>query len=490
MLLSWLLTSIPTQATSEPISTPKIQMQSAHSTYMVEDSVQPHDQSYAASLPPLVLVLPFVMLLLMIATGPLLYVQFWHRYYPVVVATLASVVVTYYLWALQDWGSLAIAFMEYIQFMALITALYVTAGSILITLHQSATPGANVGLLFVGAMMANLIGTTGASMLLIRPYIKANKSRIQVYHIVFFIFIVSNVGGVLTPIGDPPLFLGFLSGVPFLWSLKHHLWPWLTALGLLLSVFYYLEKRNYPEQVMAINSASERWISFSGERHLIWFIIIIGVVFIDPHLIHGVPSLSIGTHACSFVRELILFGIAGLAYYGADPHVLRKNAFSMVPLNEVAILFVGLFFTMIPALQWVAAMAHSPVGRNLITHNTLYWSTGILSSVLDNAPTYLNFSAASMATKGADIAIMHEVQHFALGGVYEGSVLQLKAISVAAVFFGAMTYIGNGPNLMVKAIAAHEGVRMPTFFAYLGKFSIPILLPILSLIWVLFFAFA
>lgn len=445
-------------------------------------------QSYT---PPVWLALPFIVLLLMIATGPILYAAWWHQYYPTIAMLLAFGTLAYYGLVLHDWEKPIAVLADYIQFVALIAALYMAAGGILVRLNQAARPHINLGILFMGAIIANLIGTTGASMLLIRPYIRLNSSKVSAYHVVFFIFMVSNVGGGLTPIGDPPLFLGFLSGVPFFWALRHNFVPWLIVLLVLGAVFYYIDSRHVSSKEDTYLNSNKPTFQLVGQRNLIWFILIIGTVFIDPNIFDWVPAMHYGHHAFSFVRELILLGVAWFAYRYADQHVLQENEFSLDPLKEVALLFVGIFSTMIPALQLVSAFAHSATGQAIITHNTLYWGTGVLSSVLDNAPTYLNFSAASMAAQGADISVVADVKAFAQGNSkFHDAVLQLKAISVASVFFGAMTYIGNGPNFMVKAIAEHAGVRMPSFWTYVLHFSVPILLPTLCLVWLLCFAFA
>lgn len=447
-----------------------------------------HHIAHPTELPPIWLVIPFVVLLLMIATGPLLYERFWHRHYPQIAILLAALVLTYYLLALHNWEKPLEALMDYLQFIALIAALYVTSSGILIVVNQRSTPIVNLGMLLVGAIIANLIGTTGASMLLIRPYMRLNQGRIKAYHIVFFIFMVSNIGGALTPIGDPPLFLGFLSGVPFFWTLKHNLLPWLVALLLLGIAFYCLDTHNTGTTKPVSIDPNKPFIRLVGKHNFIGFAIIIGAVFIDPNLFDWVPVLRCGSHSFSFVRELILLGVTGLSYRYASRHAMQENAFSWAPLKEVVVLFMGIFGTMIPALQLISAFASSEVGCALITHNTLYWGAGIFSSVLDNAPTYLNFGAASMAAHGADIMAAADVQAFAVGNMFPDSVLQLKAISIASVFFGAMTYIGNGPNFMVKSIAEQSGLRMPSFFTYVLRFSVPILLPVLITVWLLFFA--
>ncbi|WP_250239002.1 sodium:proton antiporter [Cardinium endosymbiont of Oedothorax gibbosus] len=435
--------------------------------------------------PPFWLAMPFIGLLLMIATGPLFFADFWHKHYPKVAILLATFVMAYYCIVLENKIKPIEAAVEYIQFMALITALYIATGGIAIKVHARATPLANMILLFIGALFANLIGTTGASMLFIRPYLDLNKDRIKVYHVVFFIFIVSNIGGALTPIGDPPLFLGFLKGVPFEWTLIHNSLPWLVALLMLLSIFYFFERSN---KVVLDGKAYQGSISMAGGKNIIWLVIIIGAVFLDPTIFSWLPTIDYHGHPISFVRELMMLTVATLAYYTTNKQVLLSNGFSFAPLNEVCLIFIGIFGTMIPALELIGRFAASEMGKPLITPTTLYWGTGFFSSVLDNAPTYLNFVAASMAAQGASVQMVANVQAYATGGIYPDSVIRLSAIALASVFFGAMTYIGNGPNFMVKAIAEQAGITMPSFGHYMVRFSLPILLPLLFMIWIFFFA--
>ena len=434
--------------------------------------------------PPFWLAIPFIALLVMIATGPLFFADFWHKHYPKVAILLATFVMAYYCTMLDNKIKPVEAAAEYIQFMALITALYIATGGISIKVDVRATPLANMILLFIGALFANLIGTTGASILFIRPYLGLNKDRIKVYHIVFFIFIVSNIGGALTPIGDPPLFLGFLKGVPFEWTLIHNILPWLVALLMLLSIFYFFERSN--KVVLDDSRSYQGKVSIVGSKNVIWLVMVICAVFLDPTIFSWLPTINYHGHPISFVRELMMLTVATLAYYTANKQVLLSNGFSFAPLNEVCLIFIGIFGTMIPALELIGRFAET--GKQLITPTTLYWGTGLCSSVLDNAPTYLNFLAASMAAQGANIELVTNVQAYAAGGIYPDSVIRLSAIALASVFFGAMTYIGNGPNFMVKAIAEQAGITMPSFGHYIVRFSMPILLPLLFMIWVFFFA--
>jgi len=428
-------------------------------------------------------VIPFVLLLAMIATGPLFFEHFWHHNYPKVAIVLASIVVLYYVFGIHNVHAPVHAFFEYVQFIALLTGLFIASGSIMISVDKKSTPLTNVAILLVGAIIANVIGTTGASMLLIRPFLRLNKGRIQSYHIIFFIFIVSNVGGALTPIGDPPLFLGFLKGVPFEWTLFHNLPSWAFALSVLLIVFYFFDVKNKKEVKEEKRSGK---VSIVGGVNFAWLAIVIGAVFLDPNVFNWVPAIHYDGQKFSFVREIIMFSVAAASYLTANKDLLKKNDFSFEPIKEVAFIFIGIFGTMMPALEMVGNFAQSPDGAALITHNTLYWGTGLLSGILDNAPTYLNFLAAAMASSGANINNIEHVRQFA-AGEYGDSILLLKSISVAAVFFGAMTYIGNGPNFMVKSIAEQLGIKMPSFFGYIVRFSIPILLPIFIAVWLIFF---
>lgn len=438
--------------------------------------------------PPGWTVIPFVLLLGMIATGPLFYEHFWHKNYPIIAVSLATIVVLYYLFVLNDAGAPVHALAEYVQFIALLSSLYIASGGIMINVDKKATPMANVLLLLVGAIISNLIGTTGASMLLIRPYIRLNKSRIQPYHIIFFIFMVSNIGGALTPIGDPPLFLGFLKGVPFMWTLTHNILPWGLALTILLVAFYVFDKRNKDEDLFDEITYTGK-TSIIGTKNFFWLAVVIASVFLDPNVIDGVPAIHYHGQKFSFIRELIMLSVGFLSYKLANKEAINGNEFNFEPIREVAFIFVGIFGTMMPALALVSEFAQSEAGASLIGPNSLYWGTGVLSGFLDNAPTYLNFLAAALASQGGDISVIADVQNYALGGTYTDSVINLTAIAVGAVFFGAMTYIGNGPNFMVKSIAEQTGIHMPSFFGYIIRYSIPILLPIFILIWLVFFVF-
>ena len=432
-------------------------------------------------------VLPFLLLLLMIATGPLFYEHFWHKNYPIIAILLAVLVVLYYLFQLHNKHEPIHALAEYIQFISLLTGLYVASGGIMITVDKQVTPKTNVILLAMGAVFANIIGTTGASMLLIRPFIRLNKNRIKPYHIIFFIFIVSNIGGSLTPIGDPPLFLGFLKGVPFLWTMTHNFMPWIFAIVILCGIFFVVDRNNKADYSFGEDKTKPSGkVTIKGGKNFIWLGVVVAAVFLDPNVFPEIPGLHYQGQTFSFLREIIMLTAAYLSYRLANKEVHQGNEFNFEPIREVAFIFIGIFGTMMPALELVSLYAESPEGAKIISANTLYWGTGLLSGFLDNAPTYVNFLTAALAARGGNINTLADVQAFAADGFLD-SILFLKAISVAAVFFGAMSYIGNGPNFMVKSIAEQVGIKMPSFFGYIVRYSIPFLIPLFTAVWFIFF---
>lgn len=406
---------------------------------------------------------PFALLLVSIAVLPLLQKEWWEKNFIWVSFGLALVVILHYVFQLRDVHSLLGTGFEYLSFIVLIGSLFIVSGGIHINVKGEATPAANCLFLFIAAILANVLGTTGASMVLVRPWIRMNKYRLTAFHIVFFIFLVSNIGGGLTPIGDPPLFLGYLQGVPFFW-VAASVWPiWLLAVGVLLAVFFVLDSLNFrkaPADVRRKETAHEEW-RFVGIHNLIFLAMIIGAVFINH------PR---------FLREGIMALAAVLSYVTTPKPVHESNHFSFGPIKEVAILFAGIFATMIPALAW---LEHYAGALGIRSAGQFYWGSGVLSSVLDNAPTYLNFLSAADGLFKSDGAGVHSL--LTLHPEF------IRAISVGSVFFGAVTYIGNGPNFLVKSIADHSGAKTPHFFEYIFKYSFPILIPIFAVIWFVFF---
>jgi Na+/H+ antiporter NhaD/arsenite permease-like protein len=432
-------------------------------------------QEHHTALPETFMVVPFILLLVMIATGPLFYKHFWEHHYPKIAIFLGVITVGYYIIFLKDTYSLLHTLAEYLSFIALLSSLFVASGGILIKVDKKSTPLLNIGFLLFGALISNVIGTTGASMLLIRPFIRVNRDRIQPYHIIFFIFVVSNIGGALTPIGDPPLFLGFLKGVEFFWVIQHVWHIWLPTVLLLLLVFYFIDSRNVKSADTELQYTNN--VEFKGLKNVWYLLIIILSVFIDPAVISWVPSLSPLPFG---IREIIMFSVVYLSYKNSDKEILKANEFDFEPIKEVAYLFIGIFATMIPALQLISYEAKL-IGKDL-TPGIFYWLTGVLSAFLDNAPTYLNFLSAEMGKFGLNMNDKGEVLRFEIDHP-----IYLAAISVAAVFFGAMTYIGNGPNFMVKSISERAGIPMPSFFTYFLKYACTILLPIFIIVWAVFF---
>ena len=426
-----------------------------------------------AALPPFGMLAPFAILLLCIALMPLFAAHFWEHHYPKVAVALGLVTAAYYAFVQHDWHPLHHAAQEYVSFMALVGSLFVISGGINIRVKGEATPFINTLYLLIGAVLANFIGTTGASMLLIRPWIQMNKFRITGFHIVFFIFIVSNVGGCLTPIGDPPLFLGFLRGVSFFWVLQHCWQAWVLALALLLGAFFILDKRNFsriPRQIRDAETAQEDWY-FRGLLNVAWLGVVLAAVFL-PKSVQETTVLGVFS-----IPALVMFAAAVASYFTTKPEVHEANDFNFGPVKEVGYLFVGIFLTMIPALQ----ILQSGEALQISSPMQYYFTTGALSAFLDNAPTYLSFLAASMGQQHLSVDSHADVMTFAAEHAPH-----LIAISLGAVFFGAGSYIGNGPNFMVKAIADKAKVNAPTFLGYLFRFSIPMLLPILILVgWIM-----
>lgn len=407
---------------------------------------------------PWLLVLPFAGMLLAIALMPLLLPHFWEKNSrKAIVAAAFSFPVLVFFFSQGAWAPLGHTVLEYLSFIALLGALFVVSGGIVLRGDLSPKPLNNTLILALGAVLANLIGTTGASMLLIRPLLRANARRRHVFHVpIFFIFLVSNAGGLLTPLGDPPLFLGYLRGVPFTWTLK--LFPiWALMVGALLSLFFLLEKISYskeerPGSLEAIPGTGA--LKVQGGINF-WFLAgILGTVFLpSPWRELGMVAMAIGSW---------LF----------TPHLLRvENSFTFGPIIEVAVLFAGIFVTMCPALILLAEHGRE---FGLTRPDQFFWVTGALSSFLDNAPTYLTFFSIAQGLPLSGNAVM---------GVSEPLLL---AISAGAVLMGANSYIGNGPNFMVKAIADEAHFKTPNFFAYIG-YALMILGPLYVVVTFLFF---
>ncbi len=428
---------------------------------------------------------PFALLLASIALMPFINSHFWHHHFPDFSFFLGALVTAYYLAGFgapepghtSSYGGHVMlhAGVEYYSFIALVGGLFVVSGGILIEVRARGRALTNVALLAFGAVIANIVGTTGASMLLIRPFMRINEGRIRPLHVVFFIFIVSNCGGCLTPIGDPPLYLGFLKGIPFFWTLAH-LWPdWLVMVGLLLAVFWVYDARIPSTPICETEpydgAPRPPPIRVRGTAGLVCLALMVGGVFIDPALkkyaaIEGIP-----------VGATFQLLVAGASYALAPRSILADNNFTFFPVKEVGLLFAGIFATMAPALGYLATHG----GELGITRpGVFYFATGALSAVLDNAPTYVNFLQIALGPRPMTAPTLREWL------AAPDSPQILHAISAGAVFFGAMTYIGNGPNFMVKSIAESAHVRMPSFFGYLG-WAVVLLFPVIMVNWVVGF---
>ena len=430
-------------------------------------------------------VAPFLLLLLAIAVLPLWIGHWWeHNRNKAIIAAVTAIPSALWLLSFGSAGQHALqeSVRDYVSFIVLLGSLFIITGGIYVQGSLSGTPLVNTAILGFGALIANLVGTTGASVLLIRPLLRANASRHRKVHVVvFFIFVVSNCGGVLTPLGDPPLFMGFLRGVPFEWTLR--LWPqWLLVNSILLAVFnvwdqmaLYREERERPgsqlEQVMKHEPLRVR-----GLFNLVFLAGIVSTIY--------AAGRGLGNDGQKWPfgwQEGVMFALAVLSYLSTPGDIHAKNRFTFGPIIEVAVLFAGIFITMVPAIQILNTRAHE---LGLTTPLHFFWATGALSSFLDNAPTYITFAAAAaglsdIVPEGRYLGVFLE-----RGG--PEAVRLLTAISCGAVFMGANTYIGNGPNFMVKAIAEENGVVMPNFIIYM-LYSFCILIPTFIVVTLVFF---
>ena len=415
-----------------------------------------------AAEPNWLIMLPFGVLLLAIAFGPLIARHHWDRHYHKLCLVLAGVVCLYHLFVINEPTRVLRAGIDYVTFMVVIGSFFLVSGGIHLRAKAPSGPARNTLFLFFGAVLANLIGTIGASMLLIRPWITMNRGRIAPMHVAFFIFLVSNIGGALLPVG-PPLFLGFLKGVPFWWTLQHCWRQWLVTVGLVLLVFFVLDRINLRTTRKSDESDLTKWGCDGAHNFIFLFVLLVALI--------AVPAGW---------REPLMVLTALGSYLGTSERIREANNFAFGPLKEVGWLFLGIFGTMIPVLEYMERSA-GKLGLN--SDLAFYWVTGLLSGLLDNAPTYLAFFAAALGLHGLDI---NDSSHIARFVSEHGR--ELIAISVGTSFFGALTYIGNAPNLLVKTIAEHAGVPTPTFVTYIWKFALPILIPIFVLISLLFFS--
>ncbi|XAH25476.1 sodium:proton antiporter [Xylophilus sp. GW821-FHT01B05] len=433
--------------------------------------------------------LPFAGLLLSIALVPLVAPAFWHHHFGKVAAGWGLLFLLPFAWTfgVSTAGvNLVHALLaEYLPFILLLAALFAVSGGIFIRGNLHGSPGLNTAILAIGAVLASFMGTTGASMLLLRPLIRANDNRKHRAHvIVFFIFIVSNAGGSLTPLGDPPLFLGFLKGVSFFWTVSHLLPETLFLVGTLLALFFAIDRWYFGREGVLPRDPTPDTPAFGFDGAINFWLLggVVGLVLMSGLWKSPVMFNVFGTEVGlpGLLRDIGLVAITLLSLAITPARVHADNQFNWAPMQEVAKLFAGIFLTIIPVIAMLRAGTAGPFGA-VVTAVTradgspdpvmYFWATGVLSSFLDNAPTYLVF----FNTAGGDAATL--MSHFAP---------TLAAISAGAVFMGANTYIGNAPNLMVKAIAESRGIRMPSFFGYMA-WSGAILVPLFLVMSFVFF---
>ncbi|HEX9253068.1 MAG TPA: sodium:proton antiporter [Ignavibacteriaceae bacterium] len=423
---------------------------------------------------PLLTLLPFVLMLLSIAIFPLFWNHFWEKNKnKLLVAIVLSIPVVIYLLMNGFSHELLLTMVfDYVPFLILLGALFTITGGIFLTGDIEAKPSINTLFLGIGAVLASVMGTTGAAMLLIRPVIQTNKERtFKVHTILFFIGIVANCGGLLTPLGDPPLFMMYLRGAHFTWFL--HLIPeWFITNALLLIVYFFVDTyyhKKEPASAIQRDETNIRPIKIQGTQNFIFLIgVVLAVAFINEQYL---SFIKINPYF-KFIREAVIVLMAFLSMQFTPKLLRTSNNFTWHPIQEVAYLFLGIFVTMVPALLYLEVNAKH---LGVQTVGQFYYYTGLLSSFLDNTPTAVTFHSLALGlgiTEGTLVAGIPEIL--------------LKAISVGAVFFGSMTYIGNGPNFMVKAVAEENNIKMPDFFSYMFKFSIIVLLPIFILVQLLF----
>jgi len=479
--------------------------------------------------------IPFVALLASIALMPFVRKHWWEKNYPKVSIGLALLIAIYYALGRKAPGPWLSEMKEYVSFIVLLGSLFMVSGGIAIRINRRATPLANATLLLIGAVLANLFGTTGAGMLLIRPFMRMNRSHIKPYHIVFFIFVIANSGGSLTPIGDPPLFLGYLKGVPFWWVAEHMALPWMFTIGCLLAIFFVIDTLDHRKATRSHDHDTGSQVHILGIHNFLFIGAIIVSVFRRGIFDAAGDLIDRTTFGNLFElitsREIMMAAAALISRRVTGGAIYQANDFSFGPIKEVAILFIGIFSTMVPALHW---LEHNAEEMAIKTPGRFYYSSGLLSSVLDNAPTYLTFLKARQAQLDqSEVDEVHRVLELKRGnrfislsrkefkseqallaaeamvkyhesdvrrgnipreeievafliGVPQLNVFVL-AISAGSVFWGACTYIGNGPNFMVKSIADAGGVSTPSFLQYIYKYTLPILMPVYIAVWLIFF---
>ncbi len=439
---------------------------------------------------PLWSALPFAGILLSIALLPLAVPRFWHHHFPKVSAFWALVFAAPFLYFFREAAVHEIAhilLIDYVPFILLLWALYTVSGGIYVRGSLTGSPAVNAVILLIGTLLASVIGTTGASMLLIRPILRSNAWRVHKVHtVVFFIFLVSNIGGALTPLGDPPLFLGFLHGVPFFWTLN--ILPQMAFASVVLLILYFIVDSHYyrKESRTAAPETTPEPIRIEGKRNFVFLGGVIAAVLFSGTVHLGEVDLF-GIHQTieNLIKDATLIAMGLLSLKLTKKDVRQGNEFTWAPILEVAYLFAGIFVTIIPALDILKAGEQGALAaliRRVDSPAQYFWAVGLLSSFLDNAPTYLTFFNSAL---GKFYPGLPEAP--AVARLIVEKIPYLAAISAGAVFMGANTYIGNAPNFMVKSIAEEAGVKMPSFLGYMLKYSIPILVVLFIVVTFIFF---
>ena len=431
-------------------------------------------------------VIPFAGILLSIAIFPLIAPDYWHHNFGKISAFWATLFVLPFMLsqglAITIYEVLHVGLLEYIPFIILLLALFTISGGVQLTGSLVGTPIMNTAIILVGTLLASWMGTTGAAMLLIRPLLRANKDRkYKVHVVIFFIFLVANIGGSLTPLGDPPLFLGFLKGVDFFWTTKAMFIPMLFMVVSLVIIFYIYDSIQYKKEGKLPTATSSEKIGLKGSFNLLLILGVVGSVLLSgfwkPHIEFTVYHVHVELQ--NIIRDILLLCLAYASWKYTAKEIREANEYTWFPIQEVAKLFAGIFITIIPAIAILkagtegalAAVINSVSSDSGPVNHMYFWLTGILSSFLDNAPTYLVF----FNTAGGDAQVL-------MGELSQ----TLLAISAGAVFMGANTYIGNAPNFMVKSIAESSGIEMPSFFGYF-LYSLVILFPLFAIVSLLFF---
>lgn len=432
--------------------------------------------------PPLWMGIPFISVLMLMTLAPYAFPRFWHRYESVILGSLGAITVVGLTFTIGKQSTvyelIHIFIQDYLPFLILLSSLYIVTSGLQVQVNIRPTPLNNTIFLGIGSLLSSFIGTTGASMVLLRPFIDINQKRVHKTHgIIFFIFLISNIGGCLTPIGDPPLFLGYLNGIDFFWTLKNLFIPFLMTSGILLLSFYLLDAYFYSKQDSSIfvSSFNEKPINLKGRHNIILIFFLIVFVILPGVLQRSYPNcfqLNIQGHVISWVQILCNIGLLLTSFFSfilTSKKIRHQQHFSWKPIQEVARVFAIIFITIIPISLMLKAAGQGPLSYifNITQQSSApafiyFWLTGIFSAFLDNAPTYLLFFKMA---GGEPNNLMNS-----------GSLI-LMAISLGSVFFGAVTYIGNAPNFMVRSLAKQAGIEMPGFLGYM-LWSIALLIPL------------